>query len=108
MAGEKLVRLIKQGARHAIPENTLTDLVPGEVTKEDPLTILVENRFQIDSDFFILSPFCREFKDKNGTIIFDKLKQGDKVLLLRVSNGQQFYVLDRGEMKKWYLSLILL
>ncbi|MDU2591718.1 DUF2577 domain-containing protein [Paraclostridium bifermentans] len=100
MAGEKLVRLIKQGARHAIPENTLTDLVPGEVTKEDPLTILVENRFQIDSDFLILSPFCREFKDKNGTIIFDKLKQGDKVLLLRVSNGQQFYVLDRGEMKK--------
>lgn len=100
MAGEKLVRLIKQGARNAIPENTLTDLVPGEVTKEDPLTILVENRFQIDSDFLILSPFCREFKDKNGTIIFDKLKQGDKVLLLRVSNGQQFYVLDRGEMNK--------
>ncbi|CEN21200.1 DUF2577 domain-containing protein [Paraclostridium sordellii] len=100
MAGEKLVRLIKQGARHAIPENSLTDLVPGEVTKEDPLTILVENRFQIDSDFLILSPFCREFKDKNGTVIFDKLKQGDKVLLLRVSNGQQFYVIDRGEMKK--------
>ena len=100
MAGEKLVRLIKQGARHAIPENSLTDLVPGEVTKEEPLTILVENRFQIDSDFLILSPFCREFKDKNGTVIFDKLKQGDKVLLLRVSNGQQFYVIDRGEMKK--------
>lgn len=100
MAGEKLVRLIKQGARHAIPENTLTDLVPGEVVKEEPLTILVENRFQIDEDFLILSPFCREFKDKNGTIIFDKLKEGDKVLLLRVSNGQQFYVLDRGEMKK--------
>lgn len=100
MAGEKLVRLIKQGARHAIPENTLTDLVPGEVVKKEPLTILVENRFQIDEDFLILSPFCREFKDKNGTIIFDKLKEGDKVLLLRVSNGQQFYVLDRGEMKK--------
>lgn len=100
MAGEKLVRLIKQGARHAIPENTLTDLVPGEVVKEEPLTILVENRFKIDEDFLILSPFCREFKDKNGTIIFDKLKEGDKVLLLRVSNGQQFYVLDRGEMKK--------
>lgn len=100
MAGEKLVRLIKQGARNAIPENTLTDLVPGEVVKENPLTILVENRFQVDEDFLILAPFCREFKDKNGTIIFDKLKEGDKVLLLRVSNGQQFYVLDRGEMKK--------
>lgn len=100
MAGEKLVKLIRQGARCAIPENTLTDLVPGEVTKEEPLTILVENRFQIDSDFLILSPFCREFKDKNGTVIFDKLKQGDKVLLLRVASGQQFYVLDRGEMKK--------
>ena len=100
MAGEKLVRLIKQGARNAIPENTLTDLVPGEVVKENPLTILVENRFQVDEDFLTLSPFCRDFKDKNGTIIFDKLKEGDKVLLLRVSNGQQFYVLDRGEMKK--------
>lgn len=100
MAGEKLVRLIKQGARHAIPENTLTDLVPGEVVKEEPLTILVENRFKIDEDFLILSPFCREFKDRNGTIIFDKLKEGDKVLILRISNGQQFYVLDRGEMKK--------
>ncbi|CEK34306.1 phage protein,Protein of unknown function (DUF2577) [[Clostridium] sordellii] len=100
MAGEKLVKLIKQGARHAIPENTLTDLVPGEVTQEDPLNILIENRLTVDSDFLILSPFCREFKDKNGTIIFDKLKQGDKVLLLRVSGGQQFYVLDRGEMKQ--------
>ncbi|CEO27177.1 DUF2577 domain-containing protein [Paraclostridium sordellii] len=100
MAGEKFVRLIKQGARHAIPENTLTDLVPGEVTNESPLTVLVENRFKIDQDFLVLSPFCREFKDKNGSVLFENLKIGEKVLLLRVSNGQQFYVLDRGELKK--------
>ncbi|WP_338630567.1 DUF2577 domain-containing protein [Clostridium baratii] len=99
MAGEKLVKLMKQCTRQAIPQSVLTDLVAGEVVKENPLTILIENRFKVDEDFLILSPFCREFKDKNGTIIFDKLKQGDKVLLLRVSEGQQFYVLDRGEMK---------
>ncbi|WWU65451.1 DUF2577 domain-containing protein [Clostridium baratii] len=100
MAGEKLVKLMKQCTRQAIPQSVLTDLVAGEVVKENPLTILIENRFKVDEDFLILSPFCREFKDKNGTVIFDKLKQGDKVLLLRVSEGQQFYVLDRGEMKK--------
>lgn len=99
MAGEKLAKLIKQGASNAIPKSSLTDLVGGEVVNTSPLIIQVENRFQVDEDFLILSPFCREFKSKDGAILFENLKNGEKVLLLRVSNGQQFYVLERGELK---------
>ncbi|MGL5479538.1 MAG: DUF2577 domain-containing protein [Clostridium sp.] len=97
MAGEKLVKLMRKSAANAIPRNTLTDIVPGQVVKVDPIRILIENKFEVDEDFLIFSPFCKEFKTEDGLKLFDKLKVGEKVLLLRISSGQQFYVMDRGD-----------
>ncbi|MGG7176196.1 DUF2577 domain-containing protein [Clostridium paraputrificum] len=149
MAGEKLVGLIKQGAANAIPQTSLTDLMFGTVTSVEPLRILIENRFEVDSSFLLLSPFCYEKKikieipthehsitvqdhiglkhkhyvdetntketEENEDItlkheasissvakkvievpIWDGLNVGDKVSLLRVSNGQKYYVMDKG------------
>lgn len=149
MAGEKLVGIIRQGAKNAIPQTTLTDLLFGIVTSVSPLKILIENRFEVDSSFLLLSPFCYENKvkfeipehdhnvtienhkglkhkhyiDKTKTteteeseeiilnhsasstksakktievILWNGLEIGDKVSLLRVSNGQKYYVLDKG------------
>jgi hypothetical protein len=149
MAGEKLVGLIKQGAAQAIPVTSLTDLMFGVVTSVNPIKINIENRFEVDSKFLLLSPFCYEKKinivipehehkvsiqDHKGlkhkhyvddtktketqeneelnlshdvsissgekniieVVLWDGLKIGDKVSLLRVSNGQKYYVLDKG------------
>ena len=62
MAGEKLARAIKQCASQAIPKTSLTDLMFGTVTSTDPLKIMIENRFEVDSNFLLLSPFCMEKK----------------------------------------------
>lgn len=94
MAGEKLIGLIKQGARDAIPKSSLTDMLFGRVTSVNPIKILIENKFEVDSDFLVLSPFCFD-KTVAGNVIWEGLKDGDKVNLLRVSNGQKYYVLDK-------------
>ena len=143
MAGEKLARAIKQCASQAIPKTSLTDLMFGTVTSIDPLKIMVENRFEVDSNFLLLSPFCinipshnhtasasehivpkhKHFLDESSSeetqensevtlnhsikiveanpstievVIWGGLQVGDKVSLLRVAEGQKYYVLDRG------------
>lgn len=149
MAGEKLVNIIRKGASQAIPQTSLTDLMFGQVTSLNPLKILIENRFEVDSTFLLLSPFCYEKKisiqipshDHEVSIrdhrvlkhkhyvddtksketleneditlkheanissypskiievtLWNGLNIGDKVSLLRVSNGQKYYVLDKG------------
>ncbi|MEG0297629.1 MAG: DUF2577 family protein [Clostridium sp.] len=148
MAGEKLVKLIQQGARGAIPPTSLTDLTYGTVTDISPIKISIEDRFEVDSSCLLLSPFCYEKKltvevpahthtvtinDHNVSkhkhklddetketqenddvtlkhssnisegkktniqiVVWEGLKVGDKVSLLRVSEGQKFYVLDKG------------
>ncbi|MGL4875184.1 MAG: DUF2577 domain-containing protein [Clostridium sp.] len=95
MAGEKFAKIIREGAKRAIPQNELTDIVVGEVKKTSPLLISVENRFEISGDFLILSPFVKELKSKDGAILWEGLKVGERVNMLRVSKGQQFYILDR-------------
>lgn len=148
MAGEKLVKLIQQGARGAIPPTSLTDLTFGTVTSISPIKIKIEDRFEVDSSCLLLSPFCYEKKitiefpshthglsienhtnlnhkhkledgaketkeNENITLthqgdisasdkiqipilIWEGINIGDKVTLLRVSEGQKFYVLDKG------------
>lgn len=95
MAGEKLVGLIKQGARGAIPPSSLTDIIFGKVTSINPLKILIENKFEVDSRFLILSPFCLE-KKVNDLVIWEGLNVNDKVSIIRFASGQKYYVLDRG------------
>lgn len=90
MAGESLVRMMKEAAKQAIPDTSLTDLVSGVVTSENPLKIKVENKFEIGYNFLILSPFCIQ------SSMWEGLKEGDKVNMLRVAKGQKYYVLDKG------------
>ena len=96
MAGEKFIKIIQETARGAIPKEDLSNILFGTVTSISPLKILIENKYEIGDDFLVLSPFCIEFKSKNGDILWNGLKQDDKVNLLRFDNGQKFYVLDKG------------
>ena len=96
MAGERLARAIKNQATN---EKELSDLVFGVVISTSPLQIKVESRFTVSSEFLILSQMVKHksvsFENKSITI-FEDLKAGETVRMLRVSKGQKFFVLDRG------------
>lgn len=98
MAGEKLVKIIQNAAVGMNPETSKTDMVLGVVTSVEPLKVLIakdDKNLELTSAFLILSPFCKAFE--SGTVIWDGLKKGDKVLMLRIANGNKYYVLQREE-----------
>lgn len=136
MAGNKLIQTIQSMAKPPIGETT--DLLFGEVTSVSPLKIQVDNRFEVDEQFLILSALVKEtiidipsFEssthahiipetttqsiDSNNQptghdhkiaawtsqsalpsiMLWRGLIVGDKVRLLRVNNGQMFYIIER-------------
>lgn len=86
---------MKKAGAGAIPKTSLADVLHGTVTSENPIKINIESRFEVGSSFLILSPFCYKL-EINGEKVWDGLKKGDKVNLLRCQDGQKYYVLDRG------------
>ena len=58
MAGNKLIQTIQSMAKPPIGETT--DLLFGEVTSVSPLKIRVDNRFEVDEQFLILSALVKE------------------------------------------------
>ncbi len=139
MAGNKLIQTIQSMAKPPIGETT--DLLFGEVTSVSPLKIRVDNRFEVDEQFLILSALVKDTvinipaidasyrEDKQHSHVIPEhttdpggpgphthkisswntqlslpsirlwrgLIVGDKVRLLRVNNGQMFYIIEREE-----------
>ena len=58
MAGNKLIQTIQSMAKPPVGETT--DLLFGEVTSVSPLKIWVDNRFEVDEQFLILSALVKE------------------------------------------------
>ena len=102
MAGTKLIQVIQETARKVFQDSKPTDLLFGVVTSVSPLKIKVDNRFELGHEFLIISKLCKELlvevnhSDGKETIkIWDGLKVGDTVRLIRVHSGQLYYVLER-------------
>lgn len=84
-------------------DSDLSDMVYGTVTGTSPLKIRVDNMtFDLDSRFLILSRMVQNLTvsitidGKSGSAqVFRPLETGDRVIMLRVQNGQKFYVLER-------------
>lgn len=95
MAGERLASAIKKAKGK---ESDYSDLVFGTVTSISPLKIRVDNRFEITAQFIILSRMVKNLTitiDGRTAFVFRDLKVGDGVRMLRVQNGQKYYVLER-------------
>jgi hypothetical protein len=76
-----------------------SDLVYGTVTSVSPLKVKV-GKLELTKEFLFLSPLCILTKMKiNSTeyTLWRDLKVGDKVLMLKSSGGQMYYVLQRKE-----------
>ena len=94
MAGEKLARLIKQ---QKINEMDLADFVFGQVTSISPMKIMIDNRFEITEEFIMLSPMVQKLTVgiTEYYTVFEDLKVGDNVVVLRGRSGQLYYVLNK-------------
>ena len=120
-----------------VPSGETTDLLFGVVTSVSPLKIKIDNRFEVDERFLILSALVKETiikipkREENehthvipqhttslggqqdphthtvpqmdtlsalpDIFLWRGLQVGDKVRILRVNQGQMFYVLEREE-----------
>lgn len=80
MSVEELARRIKNAKPR---QDELSDLVYGKVVKTSPLTIKIENRFEISAPFIIVSKTA------------GSLTNGDGVLMMRVQQGQKYFVMEK-------------
>lgn len=97
MKGQKLIEVMRELGK--VPTQELADLVFGEVVQTTPtMLIKVDNRITIDSTFFILSHLCQQhtaIAPNTGVVLWRGLQVGDKVRMLRVNQGQMYYVIER-------------
>lgn len=103
---------IKRLGIGAMEASNPVSVMYGQVTKTDPLEILVDQRFPLDEDFLIVTERLTRYEidlkhnhiysggetedaltDK--IVIREGLKVGDSVLLLRVQGGQKYVVWDK-------------
>lgn len=105
-----MINIIKQAGVGAIHAQNPVHILFGTVTKSNPLEVNVEQKFTLTEDFLILTERLTRYEENEHThssangettppskplIIRAGLKNGDKVILLRVQGGQQFVVLDK-------------
>lgn len=89
-----LLDTIKQVAKTTNDAGSPAAFLFGEVASTSPLTIRVDNRFNISGDAIVV---MKEFKANTdgASEYYYGLAVGDKVVLLRNQGGQSFLVLGR-------------
>lgn len=124
MPGEAIVRMMREMAQDVgYPQTMRTDLVWGKLTSVDPPELVLEGSgLVIPEQFIILSPFCYEKRmavevPKHGTstagkhahshnvpkiqiteiLVWAGLEGGERVLCLKVHDGNLYLVLWRAE-----------
>lgn len=97
------VKHIRKIVLNAIHAEKLTDVIYGEVIKAAPLEIQVEQKLVLTEDHLKLTNTVRNYDTEisiNGGIkqpctIYNALKKGDKVTMIRVHGGQDYIVIDK-------------
>ncbi|APC83697.1 DUF2577 domain-containing protein [Clostridium botulinum] len=106
---------IKKASMGAVGAGKPVEITFGEVINAEYLKIKVDQKLILDRDFFIIPESLIRYEidlkhthtyinnsiESNLNTSLDKLlireglKQGDKVLLLRIQGGQQYVILDK-------------
>lgn len=112
-----LVRAVKQASADANDAGYPVHVMTGSVTRADPLTVKVEQRFEIGRNQLIIPEYLTDHKvkislegntemggepehvhsfgEKRVMTVLNGLKSGDQVMLVRQQGGQKFLVIDR-------------
>lgn len=89
---------IQKSVKNYLDAVDLTDLTYGEVTSIEPLKIKLDQKIELLEQVLLLTSNVIYKAINTGTkqiVITQALKKGDKVMLLKVKNGQRYIVLDR-------------
>ncbi|AUN11197.1 DUF2577 domain-containing protein [Clostridium botulinum] len=110
-----IIDTIKKASMGAVGASNPVNISFGEIVSTNELKIKVDQKLILDRDFFIIPESLTRYEvdlkhshtyinnsiESNLNTSLDKLliredlKQGDKVLLLRVQGGQQYVILDK-------------
>lgn len=97
-----LLVIIKKAARDAIEASQPCNFLFGKVISAKPLKISVEQKMILGSAQLVLTRNVTNFKtsitisgETKQITIYNALKAGDEVTLLKQKGGQKYLVLDR-------------
>lgn len=101
-----LVEIIKVAAMEAVKASKPTEVIEGTVTSVSPLKIKVSQMQTLDSAFLVLTDAVKDREvevtvnwqyetGKKKMTIHNKLKVGERVVMIRTESGQKFYVVGR-------------
>ena len=97
-----LLEVMKLASQQANEAGQPTDLRIGTVTSINPLKVQISSQFTVPSTLIIVPQSLTEHKVKvkidgvEKTItIYNELKIGDKVAMLKKQGGQSYLILDR-------------
>ena len=89
MANNSLLQIIKQASRDERKADGTADILLGTVASTTPLNIRLSSKVTLDSDFLYITETISD-KLKN-----DKVKKGDKVVLVKSDDGQKYLLIDK-------------
>ena len=124
MSSNGLLQILKQVTNNSLEADKPTDIVMGEVISVSPLQIKVNQQETLPADFFMLTKAVldhyvdievnhvtenraggggdaayashnHDYIGRKKIMIYNGLKVGEKVILLRRRGGQEYIVLDR-------------
>lgn len=111
-----LLETIKAAAVEAMVAAEPTGILFGTVSTTAPLTVFVDQKLTLTREFLVLTRNVMDIKveriennntegvassdTEGGFIIYNGLKKGDGVILLKQQGGQKYIILDKTEVGK--------
>lgn len=106
-----MINIIKKAGIDAVGASNPVNIIFGEVLNVEDFKIKIDQKLILPKEFFIIPESLTRYEIDlshnhnytdgstsnvlNKVVIREGLKQGDKVLLLRVQGGQQYIILDK-------------
>ena len=104
-----MLEAVKLLAYDVLQQENLTDICYGTVTESEPLKIVLEQKLELTESFLVLSQnvikhtinysMRRKDSDENWVqyemIVEKQLKKGERVILIKMTGGQRYVVIDR-------------
>ena len=104
-----MLEAVKLLAYDVLKQENLTDICYGTVTETEPLKIVLKQKLELTESFLVLSQnvikhtinysMRRKDSDENWVqyemIVEKQLKKGERVILIKMTGGQRYVVIDR-------------
>lgn len=103
-----LVQALQQVANQTYKAGDPSDFVFGTVINDTPIKIQIDQKLILTEEFLILTSNVMDYKvkanmyaiggsegDKQYLMVYNGLKAGDEVIMLKNQGGQRYVVLDK-------------